>query len=861
MDKSRLKIHLYFPFYLRVFASVVLVICLLALGYNFYQSRGKPKFVMEGLPTNLSKDVVAVALNYERLEVENDVKKYLIKASKVTTFTDNHQELENVYLEVYSEADKKDVLSANYAVYLPTDVNNFKIFFFGEVKIQTRDDLSVQAEKISYDKASEIAESEGHTQFFNDLFKGRAEKARVFIAAGYVELFQSVEIDFENSDGHKGYIKSNYVKFERDEKKITFQENVFAELNLPQTAELRSQKLTCFFDEKEITRIEMSNDAEIFQRADKSEVRNLKATAQNIQVDLKSGLRKIRLQNEAKVETSEQGQNPIFSSADLITYDKESQRLILEGSAKIRQFRDQEQVHLDADKIEADFFPDGNLQKAFCIGNADLKQINSDRNIEASANRMNVYYKEDRKIKAAEALGDASVTLIPTDANVNYSKANLSTPGAIKLSFGRDVIERVQTEGRTTIFLKGISDRPDASDRTISADKIITFLQPNGRDLSRAEAIGNVVLQIDPIRKSADNYKTILTSDRLECDFYEGNNLKLCLISKNAKAVQEPFSLGKGKRILLAETFSVEFEKENQSLAKYNASGRARYSEDDKNAMANQIIFTETDGVVRLRGGEPTIWDSKMRAKAIEIDWDTRNDKSFLRQKVSSTYYNQSQSDGTLPFSDSSAPVYITAEMAEFDHRNEIGIYSGNVRAWQEENYIRADRIILFAKERKMNAEGRVQTLLYKVKQKVVNGKEVDQPVSVASDRFSYLDETRVIRYEGNVDIKQGADRINSDSAEIFLNRQNELIKAIVSGNVKISQPNRRGTGEYAEYVAASEVIILRGSPAKVEDAEQGELQGAQMTLYMRENRFIGEGKEKTQSSPGRTRSIYRIKN
>jgi lipopolysaccharide transport protein LptA len=333
------------------------------------------------------------------------------------------------------------------------------------------------------------------------------------------------------------------------------------------------------------------------------------------------------------------------------------------------------------------------------------------------------------------------------------------------------------------------------------------------------------------------------------------------LISKNAKAVQEPFSSGKRKRILLAETFSVEFDKENQSLAKYNASGRARYSEDDRNATANQIIFTETDGVVRLRGGEPTIWDSKARAKAIEIDWDTRNDKSFLRQKVSSTYYNQSQSDGTLPFSDSSAPVYITAEAAEFDHKNETGIYSGNVRAWQEENYIRADRIILFAKERKMNAEGRVQTLLYKVKQRVINGKEVDQPVFVSSDRFSYLDETRVIRYEGNVDIKQGSDRINSDSAEIFLNKQNELIRAIVSGNVKISQPNRRGTGEYAEYVAASEVIILRGSPAKVEDAEQGELQGAQMTLYMRENRFIGEGKEKTLSSPGRTRSIYKVKN
>ncbi len=58
---------------------------------------------MKGYPTELSKDVVAQVNGYERRETDGDVVKYYIKADKATTFTDNHQELENVFLQVFDE--------------------------------------------------------------------------------------------------------------------------------------------------------------------------------------------------------------------------------------------------------------------------------------------------------------------------------------------------------------------------------------------------------------------------------------------------------------------------------------------------------------------------------------------------------------------------------------------------------------------------------------------------------------------------------------------------------------------------------------------------------------------------------------
>jgi hypothetical protein len=54
--------------------------------------------------------------------------------------------------------------------------------------------------------------------------------------------------------------------------------------------------------------------------------------------------------------------------------------------------------------------------------------------------------------------------------------------------------------------------------------------------------------------------------------------------------------------------------------------------------------------------------------------------------------------------------------------------------------------------------------------------------------------------------------------------------------------------------------VILRGSPATVDDGENGSSQGGQITVYMRENKVIGEGKAKSGTS-GRTRSVYKVKN
>jgi lipopolysaccharide export system protein LptA len=299
------------------------------------------------------------------------------------------------------------------------------------------------------------------------------------------------------------------------------------------------------------------------------------------------------------------------------------------------------------------------------------------------------------------------------------------------------------------------------------------------------------------------------------------------------------------------------FDGQSNDVQQFDAVGSAKFSELDRSGTADRIVFTRNDETVRLRGN-PLVSDARARAKAGEIDWDTKGEKSYLRGKVSTTYISQKQTGGATPFNESNAPVFITSDAAEFEHQAEVGVYTGNARAWQENNYVRADQLILRQKQGELYGEGAVQSLLYDAKKRE-NGVESNVPVFARSQKIFYFKEKNLLRYETDVDIRQGTDRIVAGVANVFLNEKNEVGQTVAERNVVVTSPNRKAVGDYAQYVAADESVILRGNPARVDDGENGSTQGAQVTVFLRDNRFISESRT-NQANTGRTRTVYKIK-
>jgi len=133
-------------------------------------------------------------------------------------------------------------------------------------------------------------------------------------------------------------------------------------------------------------------------------------------------------------------------------------------------------------------------------------------------------------------------------------------------------------------------------------------------------------------------------------------------------------------------------------------------------------------------------------------------------------------------------------------------------------------------------------------------------PVFASADSLSYSDPNRILHYEGNVDIKQGNDRITSGVADVYLSKEtNEMDKTIAQRNVVLTQPGRKGIGDWVQYTALDEVAVLKGNPARVEDSEKGNTEGGRLTLSIRDSKVTADD-TRGPLSPGRIRTTHKIK-
>ena len=128
----------------------------------------------------------------------------------------------------------------------------------------------------------------------------------------------------------------------------------------------------------------------------------------------------------------------------------------------------------------------------------------------------------------------------------------------------------------------------------MTADTVKTFFGADGKDIQRAEAVGNAELFVDPLRASAENYKTTINAPRFDCEFFPtGNNAKTCVAATKTKTVRVPTVAkdGRGNQTLVADKLSAFFNQQTKDVERFEASGSTKFTELDRNAIANHDHF------------------------------------------------------------------------------------------------------------------------------------------------------------------------------------------------------------------------------------------------------------------------------
>jgi hypothetical protein len=290
---------------------------------------------------------------------------------------------------------------------------------------------------------------------------------------------------------------------------------------------------------------------------------------------------------------------------------------------------------------------------------------------------MTAAFNESQQLTSANASGDSRAVLTPANAT-EYSKVTMSAPKAIQLAFkGEGLLDKMSTDGRTTIQLDVPGGTADAANKRVTADTVRTYFNSDGHDIQRAEAIGNAELFVEPLRASPENYRTTINAPRFDCEFFPtGNSAKECIAATKTKTVREPTvkAADRGTQTITAERLTAAFSQQTKDVERLDAAGNAKFIELDRHAIADQIGFLK---VMRSSG-----YEAGTRRSGIHVLAHVQSRSIGIRRIKSHTCAAERTRHTTvrnrpverLRSEQLIKPVFLTAASADFDHRAQTAV-------------------------------------------------------------------------------------------------------------------------------------------------------------------------------------------
>ncbi len=509
-------------------------------------------------------------------------------------------------------------------------------------------------------------------------------------------------------------------------------------------------------------------------------------------------------------------------------------------------------------------------------GNSRLETREKGRASQAESRDMDFFFDEDRRLTNSAAYGAARARSLEPDSPREITAERIEI--AYKPAENGSRAQSISAMGRAVMRLEAVLNSPkesDWSERVIEGETMRANLREDGKNLASAEAAGAAVLTITPKRLTPHSEKKTLRAPRFAADFFEtGNAIKTFVAEPNAVAEFDPAPQPEGKdkengarprrfkKTLSGRKMTANFSRETQDVTDITVDGDAKFNEGERAGTASRAVYTAWNQTVALRG-RPQVWDSSLRASADEIDANISTGESDLRGHARTTYFNRDSTGGAAPFKNRKEPITVASDRALVKHREGAARYAGAARAWQGEDFVRAEFIELDKGERVMTAWNNAQSAFYDFEREVEKGRKEIVPVFASSDRIIYTDANRTAHYEGSVKIRQGADRIDAATADAVMDEENKLISLTASKDVVMTQPARRATGDQVVYTAATDTAILTGNLAMVEDRERDAVtKSPKLTLHLRDARIeanddnnVGSGAKR------RVKTTHRIQN
>ena len=495
-----------------------------------------------------------------------------------------------------------------------------------------------------------------------------------------------------------------------------------------------------------------------------------------------------------------------------------------------------------------------------------IDHILANGHVEADNNGVNSYQvqaaKSDLKFGAANDLQMAKLS----DGTQFRSSGERPMHG-----FAGQAIVRFDSQAKpTTVRLEDnahvIEDAagPTASrgqQRTEIVSDILDLDIRDGRSPSRATTGGKAQINLDqPANGNQPATSTVVTADRFSADFNNQGHVNHIVGRSNARIVST--SPGQPDRTSTSDDLEVLYN-ESGTLASVVQKGNFQYRErlpnnqGDRLATADMARYTPSDETLHLTGN-PRIVEGGMSLTSTLININRRTGDAVADGKVKSTYSElKIQPNGALLAS--AEPIHVTAKRMVAQRNSGTAVYSGGSRLWQGSNTVEAATIEFNRDNRSLIAQGTSQSssqVRSVFVQKDKDGKLT--PVNVTAAKLTYVDADRRARYEGGVAARTSEGLLTAEHVDVFLKPSNvppspvahspaepapsQLDRIVAQGNVVLTEPGRRATGDKLTYSQDDARFILTGSNPVISDVQHGTVHGQSLTFFSKDDRVLVEG-------------------
>ena len=766
----------------------------------------------------LQGKVVAVFSNTHYAHEVNGQVRFNITAGTDKSYQDGTHELEQVRLEAYGTAgDRHDLVTSDRAkVSDPADLSKLDAEFESNVVVQTSEGLTLKTSYLHYDQAKNTVDTKELVEFEGRNYAGHATGLNVEVSDERAHLLKDVDVTIKPQEAQRGAGQQA-----KSDGASTGGQQETPEERVARKARKRARK-----------------------EARRREAEQLAQAEPSPKAPKHSGGKQAALKPESK--------KPTTIRSDSAVLEKKEHRITFDGGAIVTQGADE----MRADRMVSYTDASNHLERVEARGNSYLTQAEK---AQIKSSDMDFFFNDSHQLARAIATGGAySKSLGPEPMR----EASADSIEAAFVDGARgSVVDTLKAARNAVIKMHAppaANNKTNPAERELTADEVTMQFFPDGKNIKLADAIGSAVMTITPTHAVRGADKKTIHAPRMSALFFEeGNRVKTFNAMDGVKVELEALlANSRPLRVTTSKTARADFLEDSQDIDHVSQDGSFTYVEGDRHALADRAVYDGQKEVLNLRGKRPMVWDAKARTQADEIDYDRDRDETHARGDVRTTYYSRETANDSTPFKNTKSPIFITAERADAQNAENTAVYTINARGWQDDNFVKADRIELYQDDQRMVAIGNVESALYQVKRETSPGKREEVPGFATAERMTYSDTDRKVHYEGSVKARQGTDRIDAVAVDVYLKQDvNEVDHMNAEGNVVLTQPGRRGVGDKLAYSSDDGRAVLTGRAARVDDVEKGSTMGSQLTFYSHDDRVSVEN----QQGAGRVKSVHRL--